>query len=118
VNLNEGAELLEAMELLDEQEVSRRVINTYAGDREVQKLGCERTMSKVTWEQGGFNGSENRDKENVSEFDDEQYNMGRIWLGKMEREDKELEVEDEKVDDQVELWGKLLEKVIREKEKD
>jgi hypothetical protein len=48
VNLNEGAELLEAMELLDEQEVSRRVINTYAGDREVQKLGCERTMSKVT----------------------------------------------------------------------
>jgi hypothetical protein len=39
----------------------------------------------------------------VSEFDDEQYNMGRIWLGKMEREDKELEVEDEKVDDQVEL---------------
>jgi hypothetical protein len=39
----------------------------------------------------------------MTEDDEEPCKMGQIWLEKLEREDEEIETEDEREDDQVEL---------------
>jgi hypothetical protein len=101
--VQEGAKLLEAMGLLEEYEVPKSVIDAEGGDLESQKLEQERGLDEDKREQSRLDGQKIRDGVDMTEDDEEPCKMGQIWLEKLEREDEEIETEDEREDDQVEL---------------
>jgi hypothetical protein len=116
--VQEGAKLLEAMGLLEEYEVPKSVIDAEGGDLESQKLEQERGLDEDKREQSRLDGQKIRDGVDMTEDDEEPCKMGQIWLEKLEREDEEIETEDEREDDQVELDKGLVEKLLSGKKQD